>query len=295
MSDVKTATIKRVLSAVIALPVYVYCFATDSFNSIPVLIVSIIVSITCLYEYYQIADKEEGVRPFIGVGILFGIIVNVLMYVYAFGRAYGYNRYIASFDARVIFVIIAVLIVIISIVQIFKRPLRGGIYSLAVTVFGVGYIVFSFSHIILMKALKDGFYYILLLNLVIMLNDAGAYFGGVLYGKHKTKLAASPNKSWEGYFSGMLFSILAMIITSQVYAVFFGRNLFSMIEAAILGIILGILGDLGDLIESAIKRDGAIKDSGSIIPGHGGMWDVFDALIFVFPLFYYYLVLKGVQ
>ena len=93
----------------------------------------------------------------------------------------------------------------------------------------------------------------------------------------------------------MLFSILAMIITSQVYAVFFGRNLFSMIEAAILGIILGILGDLGDLIESAIKRDGAIKDSGSIIPGHGGMWDVFDALIFVFPLFYYYLVLKGVQ
>jgi phosphatidate cytidylyltransferase len=295
MSDVKTATIKRVLSAVIALPVYVYCFATDSFNSIPVLIVSIVVSITCLYEYYQISYKEEGGRPFIGVGILFGIIVNVLMYVYAFGRVYGYNRYIASFDARAIFLIIAVLIAIISIVQICKRPLRGGIYSLAVTVFGVVYIVFSFSHIILMKALKDGFYYILLLNLVIMLNDAGAYFGGVLYGKHKTKLAASPNKSWEGYFSGMLFSILAMIITSQVYAVFFGRNLFSMIEAAILGIILGILGDLGDLIESAIKRDGAIKDSGSIIPGHGGMWDVFDALIFVFPLFYYYLVLKGVQ
>jgi phosphatidate cytidylyltransferase len=295
MSDVKTATIKRILSAVIALPVYVYCFATDSFNSIPVLIVSIIVSITCLYEYYKIADKEEGVRPFIGVGVLFGIIVNVLMYIYAFGRVYGYNRYIAPFDVRGVFVITAVLIAIISILQIFKRPLRGGIYSLAVTVFGVVYIVFSFSHIILMKALKDGFYYILLLNLVIMLNDAGAYFGGVLYGKHKTKLAASPNKSWEGYFSGMLFSILAMIITSQVYAVFFGRNLFSIIEAAILGIILGILGDLGDLIESAIKRDGAIKDSGSIIPGHGGMWDVFDALIFVFPLFYYYLVLKGVQ
>lgn len=295
MSDVKTATIKRVLSAVIALPVYVYCFATDSLNSIPVLIISIIVSIVCLYEYYQIADKEEGSRPFIKVGILFGVIVNVLMYMYAFGRVYGYNKYIESFDARAVFVIVAVLIVIISIVHIFKRPLQGGIYSLAVTVFGVVYIVFSFSHIILMKALKDGFYYILLLNLVIMLNDAGAYFGGVLYGKHKTKLAASPNKSWEGYFSGMLFSILAMIITAEVYNVFFGKNLFSMIEAAILGIILGVLGDLGDLIESAIKRDGAIKDSGSIIPGHGGMWDVFDALIFVFPLFYYYLLLKGVQ
>jgi len=62
----------------------------------------------------------------------------------------------------------------------------------------------------------------------------------------------------------------------------------------LLGVALSVLGNLGDLIESAVKRDGSIKDSGSIIPGHGGMWDVFDALIFSMPLFYYYLMLKGV-
>jgi len=74
-----------------------------------------------------------------------------------------------------------------------------------------------------------------------------------------------------------------------------GVQLFSMIEAAVAGIFLSILGHIGDLVESAIKRDGSIKDSGSIIPGHGGMWDAFDALIFTYPLFYYFLILKGVS
>ncbi len=295
MRDRTRETLVRILTAVIALPVYLFLLYTDAVYSIPVLIVSLIVSIICLYEYYQISDRGDEGRPLIGFGIACGILVNIVMYMYAFGKVYGYHRYIMPFDARVIFALIALFIAVIVFVQLFTRPLRGGIYSLAVTVFGIIYIVFAFSHIILMKALKDGFYYILLLNIVVMLNDVGAYFGGVFFGKHKSGFPASPNKSWEGYFSGMLFSILSMIITSQVYHAFFGKDLFTMIEAAVLGIVLSILGHAGDLVESAIKRDGSIKDSGSIIPGHGGMWDVFDALILAFPIFYYYLVMKGVQ
>ena len=85
-----------------------------------------------------------------------------------------------------------------------------------------------------------------------------------------------------------------MIISPQVLKIFFGRDLgFGILEAALVGIGLSLLGHLGDLVESAVKRDGSIKDSGSIIPGHGGMWDVFDALIFSMPFYYYYLVLKG--
>ena len=121
-----------------------------------------------------------------------------------------------------------------------------------------------------MKALTDGVYYIIILNVVVMLNDTVAYFGGVLFGKHKTGFPVSPNKSWEGYFSGLLFSVLSMVITNQVYRSFFGKGLFAMVEAVFLGIALSVLGNLGDLVESAVKRDGAIKDSGSIIPGHGG-------------------------
>lgn len=295
MSEVMRNTVIRIGAAVIGLPLYFFLLYTDALQSACILVVSIIISIICLIEYYQIVDKGEGKRPFFVVGICAGVLVNILMYLYAFGRVYGYNKYVGSFDARIIFIVLSLFIVCISLIQIFKRPIEGGIYALAVTVFGVVYIVFSFSHVILMKGLKNGFSYIIILNIAVMLNDIFAYFGGVFFGKHKANIAVSPNKSWEGYFSGLLFTVIGMIVMSQFFSVVLHQDVFSFIEAVFLGIVLSILGHSGDLIESAIKRDGDIKDSGSIIPGHGGMWDVFDALIFVFPIFYYYLVLKGVQ
>jgi len=84
-----------------------------------------------------------------------------------------------------------------------------------------------------------------------------------------------------------------MIILNQVILSNYQVELFSLPEAAFLGLLLSVFGNLGDLAESAVKRDGEIKDSGSIIPGHGGMWDVFDALIFTIPIFYYYIIISG--
>lgn len=294
MTEIQKATIKRVLSAVVALPVYVFTIVTDLGQSIPMLACSLIVTLACLYEYYSITDRGEEGRAFVKTGMVFALVVNVVMYLFAYGKLYGYSRYIPAFDARVVLGVISVFMVAMMALQLFTRPLKGAAYSMGVTLFGVLYIVFFFSHVILLKSLADGVYYIILLNIVVMLNDTMAYFGGVLFGKHKTGFPVSPNKSWEGYFSGLLFSVLAMVITNEVYAAFFDRHLFGMIEAVLLGVALSVLGNLGDLIESAVKRDGSIKDSGSIIPGHGGMWDVFDALIFSMPLFYYYLMLKGV-
>ena len=92
----------------------------------------------------------------------------------------------------------------------------------------------------------------------------------------------------------MLAGIIFMILANHVLNIFFDKHLFSVLEAAVLGAVFSAVGDIGDLIESAVKRDGGIKDSGTIIPGHGGMWDVFDAMIFAMPLFYYYLKIKGV-
>ncbi len=293
MTEIQKTTIKRILSALVALPVYVFTIVID-WQSIPMLFCSLIVTMACLYEYYSITDREKEGRAFLKTGMVFAVVVNVVMYLFAFGKLYGYSRYIPAFDARVVLGVISLFMVIIMAFQLFTRPLKGAAYSMGVTLFGVMYIVFFFSHIILIKSLADGVYYIILLNIVVMLNDTMAYFGGVLFGRHKTGFPVSPNKSWEGYFSGLLFSVLAMIITNEVYAAFFDKRLFGMVEAVLLGVALSVLGNLGDLIESAVKRDGSIKDSGSIIPGHGGMWDVFDALIFSMPLFYYYLMLKGV-
>ncbi|HOO71639.1 MAG TPA: phosphatidate cytidylyltransferase [Spirochaetota bacterium] len=295
MNEITRNTLKRIMSAVVALPVYAFAIVTDLFQGIPILIVSLIISLVTLYEYYQIAYRDEENRAFIWIGMAGGFFLNIVMYLFAFGKLYGYSRMIGIFDARVIMGLVVFFMTAVMIFQIFKRPLKGATYSMAVSVFGVIFIVLSTCHIILMKALNNGMYYILILNIAVMINDTGAYFGGVSFGKHKVKFKASPNKSWEGYFSGTLFCILAMIVTNQVFCSFFQVTLFSMIEAAILGILISVLANLGDLIESVFKRDGDIKDSGSIIPGHGGMWDVFDALIFTYPLFYYYLVLTGVR
>ncbi len=294
MSDVKKNTLIRVLSAVVALPVYVFTIVTDLGQAVPILLCSLTITLACLYEYYCITERGEEGQPFLKTGMAFAVVINIAMYLFAYGRLYGYSRYIPVFDARVIMGVMTVFLSVILALQLFTRPLKGAAYSLGVTLFGLVYIVFSFSHIIVMKSLVNGVYYIVILNIVIMLNDSFALFGGVLFGRHKTGFPVSPNKSWEGYFSGLLFSVLAMVITNQVFISFFDRNLFGMVEAVILGIALSIAGNLGDLVESAIKRDGSAKDSGSIIPGHGGMWDVFDALIFSYPLFYYYLILKGV-
>ncbi len=294
MSILNMETFKRVISALAALPLLAYVLITDDFQYLPILAGSIVISLAALYEFYMISDRGDNGRAFVKTGLFFGLFINVIMYIYAFGKMFGYSRYFGDIDARLILAVISLFMAVILVLQLFTRPLKGGTYSVAVTAFGVLYVVLTISHIILLRSLQDGAFYIVILIAVVMLNDTGAYFGGVLFGRHKANIEASPNKSWEGYFSGLLFSIVAFVITSEIFASFFSRGLFTMLEAVILGICISVLANIGDLVESAAKRDGGFKDSGSIIPGHGGMWDVFDATMFALPFFYYYLVFKGI-
>lgn len=295
MTATRKATLLRIGSAVVALPIYAFTIVTDMLQATPILICSLVVTLACLYEFYRIADRGEGERPFISWGMAAAVIINIVMYLFSFGKIYGYGRYLPSFDARVVMAFLAIFLSAVLTFQLFARPLKGATYSLGTTLLGLVYIVFSFAHIIPMKALANGVSYIIILNIVVMLNDSAAYFGGVLFGKHKTGFAASPNKSWEGYFTGLLFGVLGIVIANQFCLSFLGQELFGFIESVLVGTVLCILGDIGDLVESAFKRDGSIKDSGSIVPGHGGMWDVFDALIFTMPLFYYYLLIRGLH
>jgi phosphatidate cytidylyltransferase len=289
MSDVKKATITRILSAVVGLPVYVIFLYTDKLYAILALLVTIIITVVCLLEYYQMAWKSEEEKPHVAFGVAASVLINILMYLYTFG-GFGFVR---MFDARVLLALTAVLVASMLIYRLFAKPLKGGIYSLAVTAFGVLYIVLFFSHTILIKALPHGFQYLIVLNAVVMINDAAAYFGGVFLGKHKTNFPASPNKSYEGYAFGLIFSVITILVCNKIIVYTNAIELFTTAEAVVLGVVFSALGHLGDLVESAIKRDSAIKDSGSIIPGHGGMWDVFDALILSTPFFYYYLIYRS--
>ena len=120
----RKATIQRVLSAVVALPVYAFIIYTDMFQSIPILVASIIISLVMLYEFYQICENGSGQKAYVKSGLVAGFFINVLMYMFAYGNVYGYSRFIDSYDARALFAVLTVLISIVFIIQIFSRPDR---------------------------------------------------------------------------------------------------------------------------------------------------------------------------
>ncbi|MCW9094553.1 MAG: phosphatidate cytidylyltransferase, partial [Ignavibacteriaceae bacterium] len=108
--------------------------------------------------------------------------------------------------------------------------------------------------------------------------------GGTALGKHKLFPRVSPNKSWEGAIFGFIFSVLTMILAQLI-----ALDFLSLFNVVVIGIIIGIVGPIGDLVESLLKRDSAVKDSSSFIPGHGGFFDRFDSLLFSVPVIWMYL------
>ncbi|AKU91363.1 phosphatidate cytidylyltransferase [Vulgatibacter incomptus] len=115
-------------------------------------------------------------------------------------------------------------------------------------------------------------------------NDTGAYFAGRLFGRHKLYPLISPNKTWEGFVGGMASSVLICFLIKWIYAV----EVLHFWDCVIVGVVGGVLGPLGDLSESMLKRAFGVKDSGRIMPGHGGIFDRVDALMFVAPWVFAY-------
>jgi phosphatidate cytidylyltransferase len=120
--------------------------------------------------------------------------------------------------------------------------------------------------------------FVLIMFISIWASDTFAYFGGVTLGKHKIFLRVSPKKTWEGFISGLLGTVLVWVISA-----YFGWIELELERAVILGTVISVSGVLGDFFESLLKRDAGIKDSSEILPGHGGILDRFDSLIFVAP------------
>ena len=118
----------------------------------------------------------------------------------------------------------------------------------------------------------------------IWMCDTMAYFGGLSMGKHKLFPRVSPNKSWEGAVWGF-FGAVGTMLLFRTYALPY----LALHQAIVIGVIVGVFGQIGDLIESLLKRDAGVKDSSSLIPGHGGFFDRFDSLIYVSPILYLYI------
>lgn len=132
--------------------------------------------------------------------------------------------------------------------------------------------------------------FILTLSLLLMVwgNDVFAYFGGKAFGKHKLAPSASPNKTWEGFLFGILGALVGLGLAFYAVPIAFPATMLTIAPATVL---VSIFGPIGDLTESRIKRAANVKDASQLLPGHGGVFDRFDALILAAPAFYCYLIL----
>jgi len=171
--------------------------------------------------------------------------------------------------------------------QLFK-PGDRGLKSLVSTFFTGLYAPIGLLALILVRQIGSsatGFVLTLSLLLMIWGNDVFAYFGGKTFGRHALAPTVSPNKTWEGFFFGLLGALTGLVITIYLIPIDYPASLWLMLPAVVL---VSILGPIGDLTESRLKRAANVKDTSDLLPGHGGFFDRFDALILAAPAFYLY-------
>ncbi len=157
--------------------------------------------------------------------------------------------------------------------------MRSRITDIAVTFFGALYTGLLLCGLVVIRdALPDlwGGLFVFGIFLSVWANDAGAYLIGSRFGKHKLAPKVSPNKSWEGFLAGLVVSMIIWVAMSFIPGVS-----ITIIQALVFGLIVGLMGVLGDLAESRMKRNCGVKDSGTILPGHGGMLDRTDSMFTV--------------
>jgi phosphatidate cytidylyltransferase len=173
---------------------------------------------------------------------------------------------------------------------VFAFVIKGGLstVSVSVTVLGVVWIGLGLAHALLLRDIDEhGVLAVYTVLLAVWAGDAAAYFVGRLIGRHKLAPTVSPGKSWEGLIAGTVATVGVTFIA--VYE----QNFLTIPESLVLGVVIAIVAPVGDLFESALKRDADVKDSGRLLAGHGGVLDRIDALLFAWVAAYYVVVAFG--
>lgn len=231
----------------------------------------------CTFEFFRMV-KTQGARPSRVLGYIFSLTAMLLVIAIPLvdNPLLGFGLVFGSFA------LFPMCFALSAIVQLWKQsdqPFRDAAYSMVPLL----YIGLPLS---LMLALVPdaGARVVLMLVLMVWLNDSGAYIGGSLFGKHKMWERHSPGKTWEGTAFGVLVTVLV--------AVFVGpwiQPAVAWYHWLALGLICSVIDTLGDLVESMLKRSVGMKDSGNIMPGHGGFLDRFDSLLIIMPFAFAYI------
>jgi phosphatidate cytidylyltransferase len=263
--------LKRIISGVIAIPLVLGVVLYGS----PLLFFCFVAAIVLVasHEYFSMISNM-GVEGFRVEG---GVLSFLLLLGFFLGTKW--------------LLIFAVIFPVVLFVAWYFREnnVKVALDPIAYTVLGIFYIAGLGGYFLLIHRLEGGSQMIIFLMLLIWAGDAAAYYGGRNFGKHKILPVVSPNKTVEGAIANVLGTLLAAVIAHLWF--FEG---FPLTHCLIVAFLCGIIGQFGDFSESLIKRNCQVKDSGTLIPGHGGFLDRIDSLLFAGPIFYcYYQLFLG--
>jgi len=256
---------KRTLSTVVLLPLFIWIVLGGVPLAFDLMIVA--VGILASWEFSRMFQRA-GVPVFRDAGVVLGALLT------------------ASFLAPERIALVATASVMAVLTLSLARPEPGPArwQAVAVTLLGLAWINALLGHTILLRALPEGLHWVLLLVWVTWIGETAAYTVGSLVGRHKLAPGISPGKTVEGALAQLVGSPLAALAAQGWLFPGLGTR-----DALLVGLLLGVVGQLGDLAESALKRSVGTKDAGQLIPGHGGMLDRVDGLLFNAPALFYYV------
>jgi phosphatidate cytidylyltransferase len=187
---------------------------------------------------------------------------------------------------KVIISAIGLLFVLFSFVFLFRvRTIETAAHEVAFALLAFLYIPFMLMHLVLLRQTDFGVQWLFVIMLIVMTNDSAAYYTGSAFGKNRLYPLVSPKKSIEGAIGGLIGSLGGTMLAKFT---FFPQLSFR--DAIVTALVIGMVGQAGDLFESLLKRSFGVKDSGSLIPGHGGVLDRLDSILFAAPITYYYVL-----
>jgi phosphatidate cytidylyltransferase len=265
----------RFLTAIVFVAVLLtgICVNYNTFTSL-----FFIVSIWGLYEFYQLSEKL-GAKPYKLIGILSGFGMFTFSVIQN-------NTILALLPLSKLFAFILVLVFLVFVIALFDSS-KNTILNITYTITGLIYTVVPFMLLVNISCTGGSYnyHYILGIILLIWASDVGAYLVGSFIGKHKLYERISPGKTWEGTLGATLITIGCAVIISFWYTE------LALVHWIVISLLVCVFGTIGDLVESMFKRHAGVKDSGKIMPGHGGILDRFDSLLFVSPFIYAYLTI----
>lgn len=266
--------IKRILTGLIGFPIVAAVLILG--NPYIIDIVFAITAVIALYEYFKAIKIEGRSKPIEWIGYLSCLLIATMHLLPVENRL------------KIIGICVTLLIFILFLIVIFSK-MKIGVKDAALTLFGIAYIVFFISFIPLLYGISNGKILVWYIFISAWGTDTFAYIVGIKYGKHKFS-KISPKKSVEGCIGGFVGATILMII----YTIFVNKFANLNIQywyIIVLGVILSVISQIGDFAASTIKRTVNIKDFSNLFPGHGGMLDRIDSIIFVAPFAYFLLTL----